>query len=207
MRSRSVFLGSSAEPSDLPDFPLRWGREEIRWGEDDDASDDTRVRASASACEDSGSNSSFSSAPRSVLFSGLMVNPPIETTMPLPEVVVREPEAETEPEPEPERETSDEEGQVKKKAATAIYHELDAGDEIEEACKKCGSVRRALLKNPLCCVERRSLGKACLQCWKATLAASLSEKDKDDWMCCVVCGRELLMEDVRRLAGRGTVWK
>lgn len=206
MRSRSVFLGSSAEPSDLPNFPLRWGREEIRWGEEDDASDDTRVRASASAYDDSGSNSSFSSAPRSVLFSGLMVNPPIETTMPLPEVVVREPEAETETETEPERGTSNQE-HMKKTAATAIYHELDATDEIEEACKKCGSVRRALVKNPFCCAERRSLGRACVQCWKATLAASLSEKDKEDWLCCVVCGRELLMEDVRRLAGRGTVWK
>lgn len=114
-------------------------------------------------------------------------------------------EHEPETEPEPERETSNER-QVKK-IATAIYHELDAGDEIEEACKKCGSIRRALLKNPLCCAERRSLGRACVQCWKAALAASLSEEDKEDWMCCVVCGRELLMEDVRRLARRGTVWK
>ncbi|KAM0716951.1 hypothetical protein Q7P37_006803 [Cladosporium fusiforme] len=173
MRSRSVTLGTYAEPSNLPDFPIRWGDEEIHWAEDG-SSAETQIHTTPST---------------SALFQGLMTNPALETTMPQHQQPAKAPQKAA------EHETDDED-----KA------EIDE-EEQGEACKNCGSVRRALLKNPLCCSERPKSGKACLKCWRNTLAASLGNRNKEDWMCCVVCGRELLMEDVKRLATKGTVFK
>lgn len=83
--------------------------------------------------------------------------------------------------------------------------EVGSEEEEEEACIICGTIRRALARNPLCCVDRSKFGKACFKCWGMALSHSMTKEKREDWLCCIVCGRELMMDDVKRLAGRSTV--
>jgi hypothetical protein len=79
------------------------------------------------------------------------------------------------------------------------------GKEEEEACGRCKSIRRALARNPLCCVDRAKVHRLCFKCWSEALAEGLKSEDREKWLCCVVCGRELLSGDTKRLASRGTI--
>jgi hypothetical protein len=78
-------------------------------------------------------------------------------------------------------------------------------EEEEEACGRCKSIRRALARNPLCCVDRARMHRLCFKCWSEALAEGLKTEDRQKWLCCVVCGRELLSGDAKRLASRGTI--
>lgn len=190
MRSRSVFLGVQAEASDLPAFPVRWGDEEDD-GNGEGSSIETLIRYDTVGTR----------ARR--LFRGLNNNPALEVA--LAEVKLQQ-----------EVDEGQREGVSETEEFDDYYDDYDYNynnqkekqdeKEREEPCKKCHSIRRALLKNPACCIERPKAGKACRKCWRGFLADRLrQEKKKEDWMCCVVCGRKLLMEDVRRLGGRGMV--
>ena len=78
-------------------------------------------------------------------------------------------------------------------------------EEEEEACGRCKSIRRALARNPLCCVDRPKMQRLCFKCWSEALAEGLKTEERDKWLCCLVCGRELLSGDTKRLASRGTI--
>jgi hypothetical protein len=78
-------------------------------------------------------------------------------------------------------------------------------EEEEEACGRCKSIRRALARNPLCCVDRAKMRRLCFKCWSEALAEGLKTDERQKWLCCVVCGRELLSGDAKRLASRGTI--
>ena len=81
----------------------------------------------------------------------------------------------------------------------------DEQQKEEEACARCKSIRRALARNPLCCVDRAKAPRLCFKCWSEALAEGLNKEERDKWLCCVVCGRELMSGDAKRLASRGTV--
>jgi len=87
----------------------------------------------------------------------------------------------------------------------AIEEKKGEEEEKEEACGRCKSIRRALARNPLCCVDREQLHRLCFKCWREALADGLKTEDRAEWLCCVVCGRELLSIDAKRLASRGTI--
>jgi hypothetical protein len=78
-------------------------------------------------------------------------------------------------------------------------------EEEEEACGRCKSIRRALARNPLCCVDRTRFHRLCFKCWSEALAEGLKSEEREKWLCCVVCGRELLLGDAKRLASWGTI--
>jgi hypothetical protein len=81
----------------------------------------------------------------------------------------------------------------------------EAQKEEEEACGRCKSIRRALARNPLCCVDRTKFHRLCFKCWSEALAEGLKSEEREKWLCCAVCGRELLFGDAKRLASRGTI--
>jgi hypothetical protein len=83
--------------------------------------------------------------------------------------------------------------------------EEEEEEEGEEACGRCKSIRRALARNPLCCVDRPKMQRLCFKCWSEALAEGLKTEERDKWLCCLVCGRELLSGDTKRLASRGTI--
>jgi hypothetical protein len=83
---------------------------------------------------------------------------------------------------------------------------VEEAEEVEEeACGRCKSIRRALARNPLCCVDRTRFHRLCFKCWSEALAEGLKSEEREKWLCCVVCGRELLFGDAKRLASRGTI--
>jgi hypothetical protein len=83
--------------------------------------------------------------------------------------------------------------------------EEEEEEEEEEACGRCKSIRRALARNPLCCVDRPKMQRLCFKCWSEALAEGLKTEERDKWLCCLVCGKELLSGDTKRLASRGTI--
>jgi hypothetical protein len=77
----------------------------------------------------------------------------------------------------------------------------------EGACNCCGSNRKALAMNPTCCIDRTEMGRVCFRCWSSLLAEGLSKQERKDWLCCLICGKELRLSDAKRLASRGTILK
>ena len=77
----------------------------------------------------------------------------------------------------------------------------------EGRCNCCHSTRKALAMNPTCCIDRAEMGRLCFKCWSDMLADGLSRHERKDWLCCLVCGKELLLGDAKRLASRGTILK
>jgi hypothetical protein len=86
-----------------------------------------------------------------------------------------------------------------------LVEEAQKEEEEEEACGRCKSIRRALARNPLCCVDRTKFHRLCFKCWSEALAEGLKSEEREKWLCCAVCGRELLFGDAKRLASRGTI--
>lgn len=77
----------------------------------------------------------------------------------------------------------------------------------EGTCNCCGSTRKALAMNPVCCVDRPDMGRVCFRCWSSLLSEGLSKHERKNWLCCLVCGKDLLLSDAKRLASRGTILK
>jgi len=75
----------------------------------------------------------------------------------------------------------------------------------EGTCNCCGSTRKALAMNPTCCIDHVEKGRVCFRCWSNLLAEGLSKQDRKDWLCCLVCGKELMLSDAKRLTSRGTI--
>jgi len=76
----------------------------------------------------------------------------------------------------------------------------------EGTCNCCGSTRKALAMNPTCCIAHaEERGRVCFRCWSDRLAESLSKTERKDWLCCLLCEKRLVVGDVKRLAGRGTL--
>ena len=60
--------------------------------------------------------------------------------------------------------------------------------------------------NPRCCIDHaEEKGRVCFRCWSDRLAENVSKHERKKWLCCVVCGRKLVMGDAKRLASRKTI--
>jgi hypothetical protein len=81
--------------------------------------------------------------------------------------------------------------------------------EVKRAgtCKSCKSTRKALAMNPVCCIDCPERGRLCFHCWSGLLADGVSKQDRKNWLCCLLCRKELAMTDAKRLANRGTILK
>jgi hypothetical protein len=77
----------------------------------------------------------------------------------------------------------------------------------EGGCNSCRSTRKALAMNPVCCIGCPEKGRLCFHCWSGLLADGVSKQDRKNWLCCLLCDKELFMTDAKRLASRGTILK
>jgi hypothetical protein len=120
----------------------------------------------------------------------------LAVTFQLPESKPTTPSTET----ATETATESEPEQIKRTAAV-LEPKLSVG-----TCNCCGSTRKALAMNPKCCIDHvEERGRVCFRCWSDRLAESLTKNDRKDWLCCLVCGKELVVGDAKRLASRGTM--
>jgi hypothetical protein len=95
---------------------------------------------------------------------------------------------------------ADSEQSIKQKAI------VQSASRGEGTCKCCGSTRKVLAMNPTCCIDRaEEKGRVCFRCWSDRLAEGVSKHDRKEWLCCLVCGKELVVSDAKRLASRGTI--
>lgn len=190
VRSRSVNLGPVAEASELPELPAR--RESpkgtavsFRVGDgltDSNHAVTTQLPESTATTPETEPNSKEVHYPEAGLGSELAM------TFQLPESTTTTPTTESEPE------------QIKRTAA-ALEPKLSEG-----SCNCCGSTRKALAMNPKCCIDHvEERGRVCFRCWSDRLAESLSKHERKEWLCCLVCGKELVVGDAKRLASRGTM--
>jgi len=178
MRSRSVNLGRIAEASEGPRAPARsleWWDEREELAGDDGAMNVGMTERSGE--EDDGYDLAVK------VSVGRPVKAAITTTT------------------KPKRKVWKEVEEVEEE----LVEEAKKQEEEEEACGRCKSIRRALARNPLCCVDRTKLHRLCFKCWSEALAEGLKGEEREKWLCCVVCGRELLSGDAKRLASRGTI--
>ncbi|OQO00236.1 hypothetical protein B0A48_14023 [Cryoendolithus antarcticus] len=72
-------------------------------------------------------------------------------------------------------------------------------------CKACKSTQKALAINPACC--KGSKEQFCVGCWNEGMAMGLRKKSPEEWLACLLCGRNLLSEDQRRLARKATQYR
>ncbi|KAK6421276.1 hypothetical protein LTR95_016827 [Oleoguttula sp. CCFEE 5521] len=72
-------------------------------------------------------------------------------------------------------------------------------------CKTCHSTQKALAKNPACCDKNKE--QFCVGCWNEGMAMSLNKRSPEEWLACLLCGRSLLSEDQKRLAGKATQYR
>jgi hypothetical protein len=77
----------------------------------------------------------------------------------------------------------------------------------EGTCNSCKSTRKALAMNPVCCIDCPEKGRLCFHCWSGLLAEGVGKQDRENWLCCLLCRKELAMTDAKRLASRGTILK
>lgn len=194
VRSRSVNLGPVAEASELPELPVR--RESPKGAavsfclgdrlSESDHAVTTQLPESTATSIDS------QTEPREVHSPDVVPESQLAVTFQLPESKPTTPSTETATEAEPE--------QIKRTAA-ALEPKLREG-----TCNCCGSTRKALAMNPKCCIDHvEERGRVCFRCWSDRLAESLSKHDRKEWLCCLVCGKELVAGDAKRLASRGTM--
>ena len=193
VRSRSLNLGSVAEASELPDLPVRrkgpqgatvsfQGREEPEFGH----ALTTPLPESTASSIDTQAGSKEIKQPTAVLESQLA------ETFQLPESTTTTPTIVSE---------AGSEQSIKQKVTIE-------SQRAEGTCKCCGSSRKVLAMNPTCCIDRaEEKGRVCFRCWGDRLAEGLSKHDRKDWLCCLVCGKELVVSDAKRLASRGTILK
>lgn len=191
VRSRSVNLGSVAEASELPDLPVRrrspqgatvsfQGREEPEFGH----ALTTPLPESTASSIDTQAGSKEIKQPIAVLESQLA------ETFQLPDSTTTTP-------------TIVSEAGSKQSIKQKVTIESQRG---EGTCKCCGSSRKVLAMNPTCCIDRaEEKGRVCFRCWGDRLAEGLSKHDRKEWLCCLVCGKELVVSDAKRLASRGTI--
>ncbi|OQO09376.1 hypothetical protein B0A48_04774 [Cryoendolithus antarcticus] len=80
-----------------------------------------------------------------------------------------------------------------------------AGGGDQRPCKACKSTQKALAINPACCMGSKE--QFCVGCWHEGMAMSLNKKSPEEWLACLLCGRNLLSEDQKRLAGKATQYR
>lgn len=175
VRSRSVNLGPVAEASELPDFPIR------------SSSRQPMVLHGNTTTDQWGLETEPAHLPASSKPAALNTQQIVVTT----EQATFTPSS---------RSTHSDGTDLKHAAAMA-----EAKKQSMDFCNHCGSSRKALAMNPICCVNRPGLGKVCFRCWSSLLAEGLSKNERKDWLKCVVCGDELVASDAKRLASRGTM--
>jgi hypothetical protein len=194
VRSRSVNLGPVAEASELPDLPLR--RESpkgaaVSFRVGDELSESDRTLTTLLP-ESTATTPEIERESKDIHHSEATLESQLAVTFQLPESKPTTPSTETATESEPEH---------IKRTAAALKPRLSEG-----ICICCGSTRKALAMNPKCCIDHvGERGRVCFRCWTDRLAESLSKADRKDWMCCLVCGKELVVGDAKRLASRGTL--
>lgn len=189
VRSRSVNLGPVAEASELPDLPVR--RESpkgaaVRFGVEDELSESDHA-VTTQLPESAATTSETETELEDINYPDAASESQLAVTFQLPDSTTTTPTIESEPE------------QIKRTAAVL------KPTSSEGTCKCCGTTRKALAMNPRCCIDHvEERGRVCFWCWSDRLADSLSKHDRKDWLCCLVCGKELLVGDAKRLASRGT---
>ena len=192
VRSRSVNLGPVAEASELPDLPVR--RESPKGTAvstrvgcelELDHALTTPLRESMASSVETQAGSKEIKHPTATLDSQLA------ETFQLPESTTTTPTIVSE---------ADSEQSIKQKAI------VQSASRGEGTCKCCGSTRKVLAMNPTCCIDRaEEKGRVCFRCWSDRLAEGVSKHDRKEWLCCLVCGKELVVSDAKRLASRGTI--
>lgn len=191
VRSRSVNLGPVAEASELPDLPVRRESPEgtaVSFRVEEEVESDhaltTPLPESTASSIETQTEPEKSKHPAAVLESELAM------TFRLPESTTTTSTIETETESEQS---------IKQK----ITAEANRG---EGTCKRCGSTRKVLAMNPTCCFDRaEEKGRVCFRCWSDRLAEGVSKHERKEWLCCLICGKELVVSDAKRLASRGTI--
>ena len=181
VRSRSVNLGRIAEAGEAPRMPAR----RLEWW-------DQMGGKAVEMSRVDGGHGKKEEEERTVIGSGLDVE--------VGQLTATAATATT----KPKRKVWKEVEEVEEEEA---LKEEQEEEEEEEACGRCKSIRRALARNPLCCVDRAKAHRLCFKCWSESLAEGLKKEERERWLCCVVCGRELLSVDVRRLASKGTIFR
>jgi hypothetical protein len=190
VRSRSVNLGPVAEASELPELPAR--RESpkgaaVGFGVGDGVSESDHA-VTTQLLESTATTPETERESREIHHLEARLESQLAVTFQLPESTTTTPTIESESE------------QIKR-TATALELTLSEG-----TCNCCGSTRKALAMNPKCCIDHvKERGRVCFRCWSDRLAESLSKQDRKDWLCCLVCGEELVVGDAKRLASRGTM--
>jgi hypothetical protein len=223
VRSRSVNLGPVAEASELPELPVR--RESpkgtaVSFGVADGIEVDhaltTELPESKASSIESQTEAKETNHPTAALEFQHAV------AFQLPESTSTTPTTETEPEQSHQTPATLEfqhavpfqlpdststtpstltESKQIHKTTTALVPKGSEG-----TCKCCGSNRKALAMNPKCCIDHaEEKGRVCFRCWSDRLAEGLSKHERKEWLCCVVCGKELVMGDAKRLASRKTI--
>ncbi|GAB7330896.1 hypothetical protein MBLNU13_g02421t1 [Cladosporium sp. NU13] len=191
VRSRSVNLGPVVEASELPDLPVR--RESpkatavnIRVGDESELDHALTTPLPESAANSIGTKAE----PEEINLPAAVPEPELAMAFQIPDSTTTTPTIVSE---------ADSEQVLKQKAIV----ESKRG---EGTCKCCGSTRKVLAMNPTCCIDRaEEKGRVCFRCWSDRLAEGVSKYDRKDWLCCLICGKELVVSDAKRLASRGTI--
>lgn len=192
VRSRSVNLGPVAEASELPDLPARRQSPKglaVSFQVEDEPEFDHAVTTPLP--ESTATTPESETELKEVNDSAAFPESELAATFQLPESKTTTPSIETETEPE----------QTIKQTAAVLEPKSSEG-----TCKCCGSNRKVLAMNPTCCIDRvEEKGNVCFRCWSDRLAEGVSKHERKEWLCCLLCGKELVMGDAKRLAGRGTM--
>lgn len=191
VRSRSVNLGPVAEASELPELPVR--RESpkgtaVGFRVGDEAESESDHALTTQLPESTATSIESQSEPEEIIDHAATLESQLAVTFQLPESTTTTPTTESEPE------------QIIKQTSMLVPR------SSEGTCNCCGTTRKALAMNPTCCIEdAEEKGRVCFRCWSDRLAESLSKHDRKEWLCCLVCGQELVGSDAKRLASRGTM--
>jgi len=226
VRSRSVNLGPVAEASELPELPVR--RESPKGSEGtavscglgdgietDHALTTELPESKANSIETQTEAEETNQPPAALEFEQAV-------TFQLPESTTTTPTTETEPEqryPTPsalefQHATTFQLPESTSTTPSTLAESKQIGQTTaalvpkssEGTCKCCGSTRKALAMNPTCCIaQAEEKGRVCFRCWTDRLAEGVSKHERKEWLRCVVCGRELVMGDAKRLASRKTI--
>lgn len=191
-RSRSVNLGPVAEASELPDLPARRQSPKgtaVSFRAEDEPEFDHAVTTPLPELITTTPESE--TGLKEVNDSAAFLESELAATFQLPESTTTTPSIETETEP----------GQTIKQTAAVLEPKSSEG-----TCKCCGSNRKVLAMNPACCIDRvEEIGKVCFRCWSDRLSEGVSKHERKEWLCCLLCGKELVLGDAKRLASRGTI--
>lgn len=178
VRSRSVNLGPVAEASELPEYPLRRQSHRLIAAARETT---TNQPESESESETASTQVIDTSETSSIQTDANKINTatqPVETS-----------------------EVSTMTGSENTEQTAAVGHKK------EGTCNSCGSNRKALAMNPMCCIDRPEMGRVCYRCWSDLLADGVSKPDPKEWLNCLLCGEELAMRDAKRLASGRTIIK